>query len=130
VKLALGFLALHSLRNIFWASAIFELRKYLKEIYFILIKMKLLQEILTSSASFVPYWKTKWHRTQKYFSARRSLNKCALILAQYCWLCELRIPPWLRVAAEDTGALLAGLENRSVVVMAGVGVVARKPVSD
>jgi hypothetical protein len=119
VKLALRFLALHSLRNVFWASAIFELHKYLKKIYFILIKLKLLQEIKTSSASFVPYWKTKWHRTQKYFRGRISLNKCALILAQYYWLCELRIPPWLRVAAEDTGALLAGLENKSAVVVAG-----------
>jgi hypothetical protein len=41
--------------RLFVASAIFELRKYLKKIYFILIKVKLLQEIKTSSALFVPY---------------------------------------------------------------------------
>jgi hypothetical protein len=29
--------------------------------------------------------KQKWHRTQKYFRGRISLNKCALILAQYYW---------------------------------------------
>jgi hypothetical protein len=37
--------------------------------------------------------------------------------------------PLLHVAAEDTGALLAGFESRSAVVVVGVGVVARKPVS-
>jgi hypothetical protein len=67
---------------------------------------------------------------RKYFRGRILLNKYALILAQYYWLCELRIPPWLHVAAKGTGALLAGLENRSAVVVARVGVVARKPMSD
>jgi hypothetical protein len=67
---------------------------------------------------------------KNFFRYRISLNKCALILAQYCSLCELRIPPLIPVAVESAGALLAtGFGNRSVVVVVGVGVVARKPVN-
>jgi hypothetical protein len=101
-----------------------------KKIYFILIEEKLLQGIKTRFTLLVPYWKTKWHRTQKYFRGRISLNKCALILSQYYWLYELRIPPWIHVAVGSASALLAaGFGNGSVVVVVGVGVVARKPVN-
>jgi hypothetical protein len=54
-----------------------------------------------------------------------------LTLAQYCWLCELRIPPWDLAADESDGSLLAvDLVNRQVVAAAEVEVVAKKPVAD
>jgi hypothetical protein len=62
---------------------------------------------------------------------RISLNRCVLILAQYCWLCELRIPPWDLAADESEGSLLAAdLVNRRVVVAAEVEAMAKKPVAD
>jgi hypothetical protein len=59
VKLAMQFLGLHSLRNDFLASTVFELRKSVGKIYFIMTRTKLLQEIKsdkkTRFTSIVPY---------------------------------------------------------------------------
>jgi hypothetical protein len=59
VKLAMQFLGLHSLRNDFLASAVFELRKSVGKIYFIMTRTKLLQEIKSDKKTrftpIVPY---------------------------------------------------------------------------
>jgi hypothetical protein len=66
-----------------------------------------------------------------YFRGRISLNRYVLILAQYCWLCELRTPPWNLAGDEFVGSLLApGLVNMQVVVVAEVEAVAKMPVAD
>jgi hypothetical protein len=45
-------------------------------------------------------------------------------------MCELRIPPRIHVVVESASALLAaGFGNGSVVVVVGVGAMARKPVN-
>jgi hypothetical protein len=59
VKLTMQFLRLHSLRNDFLASVVFELRKSVGKMYFIMTITKLLQEIKsdkkTRFTSIVPY---------------------------------------------------------------------------
>ena len=45
VKLAMQFLGLHSLMNDFLASTVFELRKSVGKIYFIMTRTELLKEI-------------------------------------------------------------------------------------
>jgi hypothetical protein len=59
VKLAMQFLGLHSLRNDFWASAVFELHKSVGKIYLTMTRTKLLQEIKSDKkprfTSIVPY---------------------------------------------------------------------------
>jgi hypothetical protein len=64
------------------------------------------------------------------FRGRISLNRYASILAQYCWLYELRTPPWSLTAGGSVGSLLAaGFVNIQVVVVAEVEAVAKKPVA-
>jgi hypothetical protein len=64
------------------------------------------------------------------FRGRISLNRYVSILARYCWLCELRTPPWNLADDEFIGSLLAaGLVNKQVVVVAEVEVVAKMPVA-
>ena len=59
VKLAMQFLGMHSFRNDFLASVVFELRKSVGKIYFIMTRTKLLEEIKsdkdTRFISIVPY---------------------------------------------------------------------------
>jgi hypothetical protein len=64
------------------------------------------------------------------FRGRISLNRYASILAQYCWLCELRTPPWNLAVGGSVGSLLAAdLMDMQVVVVAEVEVVAKMPVA-
>jgi hypothetical protein len=66
---------------------------------------------------------------QKLFQGRISLSRYVSILAQYCWLCELRTPPWSLAADECAGSLLAaGLGNMQVIVVVEVEAVAKMPV--
>jgi hypothetical protein len=58
-------------------------------------------------------------------------NRYASILAQYCWLCELRTPPWsLSTDGSVDSLLTVGLVNMQVVVVAEVGAVAKMLVAD
>jgi hypothetical protein len=71
------------------------------------------------------------NESKNCFRGRISLNRYASILAQYCWLYELRTPPWSLAADGSVGSLLAaGLMNMQVVVVAEVEAVARMPVAD
>jgi hypothetical protein len=64
------------------------------------------------------------------FRGRISLSRYDSILAQYCWLCELRTPPWSLAAGEYAGSLLAaGLKNMRVVVVVEAEAVAKMPVA-
>jgi hypothetical protein len=77
----------HSLRNDFLASIVFELRKSVGKIYFIMTKTKLLQEIkVTRILDLHKLFliKKKMTMNVKCFRGRISLNRCALTLAQYC----------------------------------------------
>jgi hypothetical protein len=62
------------------------------------------------------------------FGGRISLSRCASILAQYCWLCELRTGPWSLAASECAGSLLAaGLGDMRVALVVEVEAVAKMP---
>jgi hypothetical protein len=64
------------------------------------------------------------------FRGRISLNRYVSILAQYCWLCELRTPPWNLAGDGSVGSLLAaGLVNMHVVVVVEVEAMAKMPVA-
>jgi hypothetical protein len=64
------------------------------------------------------------------FKGRISLNRYASILAQCCWLCELRTPPWTLAADGSVGSLLAaGLMNTQAIVVAEVEAVAKTAVA-
>jgi hypothetical protein len=75
--------------------------------------------------------KENYNECKNCFRGRISLNRYASILAQYCWLCELRTPPWNLAADGSVGSLLAaGFVNIQAVVVAEVGAVAKMPVAD
>jgi hypothetical protein len=60
---------------------------------------------------------------------RISLSRYASILAQYCWLCELRTPPRSLAAGENVGSLLAvGLGSMRVALVVEVEAVAKMAV--
>jgi hypothetical protein len=56
--------------------------------------------------------KENGNECKNYFRGRISLSRYASILAQYCWLYELRTPPWNLAADGSIGSLLvAGFVN-------------------
>jgi hypothetical protein len=74
--------------------------------------------------------KENGNERKKCFKGRISINRYVSILAQYCWLCELRTPPWNLAADGYAGSFLAaGLVNMQVVVVVEVEVVAKMPVA-
>jgi hypothetical protein len=71
------------------------------------------------------------NKCKNCFRCRISLSRYASTLAQYCWLCELRTPPWSLFADGSVDSLLAiGRANMQVVVVAEVEAVTRMPVTD
>jgi photosystem II stability/assembly factor-like uncharacterized protein len=68
------------------------------------------------------------NKCKNCFRDRISPSRCASILAQYCWLCELRTAPWSLVAGECAGSLLAtGLGDKQVALVVEVEDVAKMP---
>jgi hypothetical protein len=65
---------------------------------------------------------------KNYFKDRISPSRCASILAQYCWLCELQTVPWSPATGECVGSLLAaGLGDKRVALVVEVEDVAKMP---
>jgi hypothetical protein len=101
VILAMWVLAPHSLRNDFCASTTFWTSWVCGEDIFYLWKERSYYKKLKMTTN-----------VKNYFRGRISLSRYASILAQYCWLCELRTPPRNLVADGFVGSLLAaGLAN-------------------
>jgi hypothetical protein len=74
--------------------------------------------------------KENGNKCKNCFRSRISLSRYASILAQYCWLYELRTPPWSLIADGFVGSLLAaGFMNTQVVVVAEVEAVTMMPVA-
>jgi hypothetical protein len=68
------------------------------------------------------------NKCKNCFRGRIYLSRCASILAQYYWLCELRSAPWSLAAGECAGSLLAaGLGDKRVALVVEVEAVAKMP---
>jgi hypothetical protein len=109
-----------------------ELRESVKKVYYIMTITKLLQGIENNKkirlSMIVLYWKENDDECKNCFRGRISSSRCASILAQYCWLCELRTVPWSLAAGECAGSLLAaGLGDMRVALVVEVEAVAKMP---